>query len=130
MIGKDRFKTAMDEIEALTGQAIGKEQRIAIYKRVQGQDERDFTKACEDEAFLSEASRYKFSYPLLKGYIERHRSQRFEQEAQTAKRAAQEAYKTMLQDEKTPQEVKDFLRGFGNIEIKNRLKDARRKGHV
>jgi len=123
MIGKERFKAAMDEVEALIGQSISKDQRIVIFKRIVNYDEGDFMKACDDEEFLKMATRFKFNYPLLNEFIQKYQGLRQAAADKEQKRTNDLALQRLLKDEKTPAAVREFLRGFDKREIQNAKKD-------
>lgn len=110
MIDYELFKGKIKKVLLLCGKTPSKEQMEAIYERIKNRYEaKDFISACDDDELIDEWS-VRVSYPVLKRIIDKHMTNRLEQEERERKKQEKEEIEKMFKDEKMPDFVKEFLK--------------------
>jgi asparagine synthetase B (glutamine-hydrolysing) len=110
MIDYELFKSKIKTVLLLCGQSPSTEQMKAIYERIKNKYENeDFLLACNDDELIEDWS-IKVSYPTLKRILDKHLSNRIEQEEKERKKKEKEELEKMIKNEEVPDFVKEFLK--------------------
>jgi hypothetical protein len=110
MIDYEIYKAKIKTVLLLCGKVPSKQQMDAIYERIKDKYEKeDFISACDDDELI-EAWSEQISYPALKRVLDKHLSNRIEQEEKERKRREKEELEKIIKNEEVPDFVKEFLK--------------------
>jgi hypothetical protein len=124
------FKTGLKEVCYLIGYPNPPKEQIQLfYRKLADYDLQDFKAACIDDDMIARLSRIRnLDYTVIRETIEKYQNERTLVDERRKRRDFEKQQRALLEDEKTPEAVKAFIRNIPGIPMENALNRNKKEG--